>query len=66
MYHGTGDIFGAVFLGRLLCGNVPQAAAQAAAAFVAECIRLTPPDADERLGVWLESALPQLTIRTEP
>ena len=66
MYHGTGDIFGAVFLGRLLRGNVPQAAAQAAAAFVAECIRLTPPDADERLGVWLESALPQLTIRTEP
>lgn len=61
MYHGTGDIFGAVFLGRLLRGNVPQAAAQAAAAFVAECIRMTPPDADERLGVWLESALPQLT-----
>ena len=50
----------------LYCASVPDAAAQAAAAFVAECIRLTPPDADERLGVWLESALPQLTIRTEP
>lgn len=60
MYHGTGDIFGAVFVGRLLQGNVPQAAAQAAAAFVAECIRATPPDADERLGVWLEAALPRL------
>lgn len=61
MYHGTGDIFGAVFAGRLLQGNVPQAAAQAAGAFVADCIRATPPDADERLGVWLEAALPRLT-----
>lgn len=62
MYHGTGDIFGAVFVGRLLQGNVPQAAAQAAGAFVAECIRATPPDADERLGVWLEAALPRLLV----
>ncbi len=41
-------------------GNVPQAAVQAAAAFVAECIRQTPEGADERLGVWLENALPKL------
>ena len=60
MYHGTGDIFGAVLVGRLLQGNVPHAAAQAAAAFVADCIRATPPDADERLGVWLEAVLPRL------
>ena len=60
MYHGTGDIFGAVLVGRILQGNVPQAAVQAAAAFVADCIRLTPEGADERLGVWLEAALPKL------
>ena len=60
MFHGTGDIFAAVLVGRILRGNVPQAAVQAAAAFVAECIRQTPEGADERLGVWLESALPKL------
>jgi len=60
MYHGTGDIFGAVLVGRVLQGNVPQAAVQAAAAFVGECIRQTPEGADERLGVWLEAALPKL------
>ena len=60
LYHGTGDIFGAVLVGRILQGNVPQAAVQAAAAFVAECIRQTPEGADERLGVWLEAALPEL------
>ncbi len=37
MFHGTGDIFAAVLVGRILRGNVPQAAVQAAAAFVAEC-----------------------------
>lgn len=61
LYHGTGDIFGAVFVGRLLQGNVPEAAAQAAAAFVGDCLRATPEGADERLGVWLEQALPRLT-----
>ena len=60
MYHGTGDIFGAVLVGRILQGNVPQAAVQAAAAFVSECIRQTPDGTDERLGVWLEAALPKL------
>ena len=60
LYHGTGDIFGAVLVGRILQGNVPQAAVQAAAAFVAECIRQTPEGTDERLGVWLETALPKL------
>ena len=37
-----------------------QAAVQAAAAFVSECIRQTPEGTDERLGVWLEAALPKL------
>ena len=60
MYHGTGDIFGAVLVGRILQGNVPHAAVQAAAAFVSECIRQTPEGTDERLGVWLEAALPKL------
>lgn len=60
-FHGTGDIFGAVLVGRLLQGNVLPAAAQAAAVFVADCLRATPDEADERLGVWLESVLPALT-----
>ena len=60
MFHGTGDIFAAVLVGRILQGNVPQAAVQAAAAFVSECIRQTPEGTDERLGVWLEAALPKL------
>ena len=30
------------------------------AAFVSECIRQTPEGTDERLGVWLEAALPKL------
>ena len=63
LYHGTGDIFGAVVCGRLMQGNVPEAAVQAAAAFVADCIRATPEGADERLGVWLEAALPGLMGR---
>ncbi len=58
--HGTGDIFAAVTVGRLLQGNVPQAAVQAAGAFVGECLRRTPDGSDERLGVYLEEALPAL------
>ena len=65
-FHGTGDIFGAVMVGRLLQGNVPQAAAQAAAAFVGECLRATPAGADERLGVWLEAVLPRLMPNEPP
>jgi len=60
-FHGTGDIFGAVFVGRLLQGNVAAAAAQAAAVFVGDCLRATPDGADERYGVWLENVLPKLT-----
>lgn len=60
LFHGTGDIFGSVLVGRLLQGNVPEAAAQAAAVFVGDCLRATPDSADERLGVWLESALGRL------
>ncbi len=62
MFHGTGDIFAAAMVGRLLQGNVTEAAAQAAAAFVGDCIRLTPAGTDERLGVWLENALPALLL----
>lgn len=65
MFHGTGDIFGAVMVGRLLQGNVPEAAAQAAAAFVGACIRQTPPGSDERLGVHLEAMLPDLIRSSE-
>lgn len=67
LYHGTGDIFGAVVAGRMMQGNVTEAAVQTAAAFVVECIRATPEGADERLGVWLEAALPLLSAdREEP
>ena len=41
-------------------GAGEEAAVQAAAAFVSECIRQTPEGTDERLGVWLEAALPKL------
>ena len=64
-FHGTGDIFGAVLVGRLLQGNVLPAAAQAAAGFAADCLKATPDEADERLGVWLESVLPQLMQNPE-
>lgn len=59
-YPGTGDIFAAVLVGCLARGNVPEAAAEVAAGFVAKCIRATPEGADARLGVWLENALPAL------
>lgn len=65
-FHGTGDIFGAALVGRLLQGNVPQAAAQASAVFVGDCLRATPEGADERLGVWLESVLPRLLPDAAP
>lgn len=59
-YPGTGDIFAAVTVGGLARGNVPEAAAEVAAGFVAKCIAATPEGADSRLGVWLEQALPAL------
>ena len=49
----------------LLQGNVLPAAAQAAAVFVADCLKATPDEADERLGVWLESVLPRLMQNPE-
>ena len=58
-------LIGAVLVGRLLQGNVLPAAAQAAAVFVADCLKATPDEADERLGVWLESVLPQLMQNPE-
>lgn len=58
-YPGTGDLFGAVLIGGLCRGNALSAAADSAAAFVSHCIELTPPEADSRLGVWLEKALAQ-------
>ena len=58
-------LIGAVLVGRLLQGNVLPAAAQAAAVFVADCLKATPDEADERLGVWLESVLPRLMQNPE-
>ena len=51
--------------GALLILSTLPAAAQAAAVFVADCLKATPDEADERLGVWLESVLPQLMQNPE-
>ena len=62
-YHGTGDLFAAVLAGTLLQGSALAHAAQQAAAFVADAIRNTPADEDERLGVWFEPLLGQLAAQ---
>lgn len=59
-YPGTGDIFASALIGGLCRGNVLSAATDHAAAFVGRCIEVTPPEADRRYGVHLESALPEL------
>ena len=53
-----GGYFGAVLVGRLLQGNVLPAAAQAAAVFVADCLKATPDEADERLACGWKACCP--------
>lgn len=62
-YPGTGDLFAAVVTGLLLHGNALSAAADAAAAFVSECILNTDPEADPRFGVWFEPQLKKLIFQ---
>lgn len=60
MFHGTGDIFAAVLVGRILRGNVPQAARTGSCRLRSRVHQADAEGADERLGVWLENALPKL------
>ncbi len=64
-YPGTGDLFAAVVTGLLLRGNALSAAADAAAAFVSDCILATPSDADPRFGVWFEPQLKKLIVHAQ-
>lgn len=58
--HGTGDIFAAAFVGSLLRGKTALEAAQIAADFVCECIRLTLQGGPHWYGTKFERALPLL------
>lgn len=60
-YHGTGDIFAAAFSGAVLRGRSWQQAAQIAADYTGQCIRLTMEDTrEDKYGVHFERALPKL------
>lgn len=57
-YHGTGDIFCAVFTGAVALGKPLTKAATLAAGFVEDVIRATP--GESLFGVHFESCLPRL------
>ncbi|MDL2219157.1 bifunctional hydroxymethylpyrimidine kinase/phosphomethylpyrimidine kinase [Ruminococcaceae bacterium OttesenSCG-928-O06] len=60
-YPGTGDLFCAAVVGRLLHGDTLQAAAQTAAYFVEQAVQATyTASAEARHGVWFEPFLPLL------
>lgn len=56
--HGTGDVFASVFVGAVLRGKTPQAAAALAADVVCAAIEATPPD--HWYAVCFERVIPQL------
>ena len=58
--HGTGDIFAAAFVGSLMRGKNALEAAQIAADFVCQCIRVTLQGEPHWYGTKFELALPQL------
>lgn len=58
-FHGTGDLFTAVFTGALMQGKTPRQAAVQAAHFVEHCIAATPEQTP--MGVCFESQLFRLT-----
>ncbi len=65
--HGTGDIFASVLTAALLNGQRLTAAAQIAADFTGECIKVTPPGKEqERYGLHFESQLPKLAAYFQP
>lgn len=59
-FHGTGDLFASALTAALLAGKNLIDAAQTAADFTAESIRLTDPARERRYGVRFEAALPTL------
>ncbi|MCD8384275.1 MAG: bifunctional hydroxymethylpyrimidine kinase/phosphomethylpyrimidine kinase [Clostridiales bacterium] len=58
-FHGTGDLFAAALLGRLMRGDPLEQAAETAGAFVAAAIRCTGPE--HPYGVQFEGCLGMLT-----
>lgn len=58
--HGTGDLFAAAFVGALLRGKSAAQAAQIAADFVGECIRVTLQHPGHWYGTSFELVLPKL------
>lgn len=60
-FHGTGDIFASVVTGGLLLGRTLGESLRLAAAYTAECIRITAEDPDGiRYGVYFEALIPEL------
>ena len=60
-YHGTGDIFSSVFVGKLIAGCTPESAAQTAADFICKCIKNTVGDKEHWYGVKFEPLLGSLS-----
>ncbi len=58
--HGTGDVYASAFTGALTRGKTLEEAAQIAADFTLECIRITKLDETHWYGVKFEKALPRL------
>ncbi len=59
-FHGTGDLFASVVAALIVQGRPLAEAVGRAVEFTAACIAATPPDADERFGVWFEPLLGEL------
>ena len=65
-FHGTGDVFSSTFVGAVVRGMNWREAAEVAAEFTAESIRLTLEDPDQPwYGVNFEQAIPYLLKRLE-
>lgn len=63
--HGTGDVYASVFTGALARGKTLDEAAQIAADFTLECIRVTKLDESHWYGVKFEKVLPKLVSALE-
>lgn len=59
-FHGTGDVFAAVFAGMLLRGNAPEAALQKAADFTRRAVESSRGVEDHRFGLLFEPLLTEL------
>lgn len=64
-YHGTGDIFAAVFVGTYLQGKCAYESAVLAAEFVAQVAQFTVQDPAHAYGTRFEKALPWLARKME-